>query len=65
MPEQEVMSTLKELMAESKRLRLMGKCPACKKAGPFQFKDGLSAREFQISGLCPPCQDEILREELE
>jgi len=34
-----------------------GKCPFCgKEIG--EFKDALSRREFEISGLCQQCQDE-------
>lgn len=59
--------------AESLRLAIetKKKIPACKKArvcvpapigcgqpvGPF--RDELSAREYQISGLCQKCQDSI------
>lgn len=35
-----------------------GKCPFCKeKVG--QFRDALSKREYEISGLCQKCQDEM------
>ena len=35
-----------------------GLCPFCgKSALPQDFRDPLSFREFQISGLCQACQD--------
>lgn len=34
-----------------------GKCPFCGRI-PGDFKDVLSKREFEISGLCQQCQDE-------
>ena len=33
-------------------------CTMCRKPAT-EFKDELSKREFQISGLCGDCQDEI------
>lgn len=34
------------------------RCTLC--SGPaFEFKDKLSTREYQISGLCQVCQDSI------
>lgn len=44
----------------------MTKCPFCGKGpnddGYFDFKDVLSAREYQISGLCQECQDDTFVE---
>ncbi len=37
--------------------RQEGKCPICGRKGPFQFRDDLSRREYQISGMCQRCQD--------
>ena len=38
------------------------KCPFCKKPIDMKdFKDELSIREFQISGLCQKCQDETFK----
>ena len=41
-----------------------GKCPRCGKvvSKDFQFRDYLSAREFEISGFCQDCQDFIFGE---
>lgn len=63
--EQKPMMTLKDMLAETRRLRLMGMCPACKKEGPFKFDDKLSVTEYGISGLCQSCQNEIFREEID
>ena len=35
-----------------------GVCPICNKP-PTGFRDKLSAREFEISGMCQVCQDRI------
>ncbi len=40
-----------------------GKCPFCKKPVKMsEFRDELSKREFQISGLCQSCQDKTFGE---
>ena len=38
-----------------------GKCPFCGKVinPETEFKDELSKREFEISGMCQACQDDI------
>lgn len=37
-----------------------GNCPTCRKAINMKdFKDELSKKEFQISGMCQECQDEV------
>lgn len=37
-----------------------GECPLCKhKVDETEFKDDVSLREFNISGLCQSCQDDI------
>jgi len=38
-------------------------CPTCKTISPngFIFRDQLSEREFDISGCCQKCQDEIFK----
>jgi len=42
------------------------KCPTC---GKFivltEFKDLLSLREYEISGMCQLCQDEVFTDEYE
>lgn len=36
------------------------KCPFCKQPIRMEdFRDALSKREYQISGLCQKCQDEM------
>lgn len=38
-------------------------CPFCnKQIIPGSFRDSLSEREFQISGLCQMCQDDFFEE---
>ena len=35
-----------------------GKCPCC--GGPCDhFRDALSKKEYQISGMCQECQDKV------
>lgn len=55
---------------EQRKKFLMGKdqssyectvCPYVIRAPQSHFKDELSKREFVISGLCQPCQDEIFK----
>lgn len=37
-----------------------GICPICKqKINPNEFRDELSAKEYNISGLCNKCQSKI------
>lgn len=38
-----------------------GVCPFCGKeiVPENEFKDGLSLREYEISGLCQSCQDDF------
>ncbi len=42
-----------------------GNCPLCDKVINLniEFRDKLSFKEFQISGLCQDCQDDIFKEE--
>ena len=45
-------------MKEFIELRKQNKCPFCKKSmNNPKFKDDLSIKEFNISGLCQDCQD--------
>lgn len=44
------------------------RCPFCHSEGDngeFSFRDRLSAREYQISGLCQNCQDGFFKEDEE
>ena len=37
-----------------------GKCPLCERdIVESDFKDDLSRREYQISGMCQKCQDNV------
>jgi hypothetical protein len=36
-----------------------GLCPDCKNPIDHQFRNEISRREFQISGLCQQCQDKM------
>ena len=37
--------------------RAMGRCAKCGKKHADVFKDVLSTREYQLSGMCQECQD--------
>lgn len=37
----------------------MGVCIDCLKSTANTFRDRLSVREYQISGLCQECQDKV------
>lgn len=45
---------------EAERIKA-GECPFCGKSIDVEkeFRDPLSKREFEISGLCQKCQDEM------
>ncbi len=41
-----------------------GLCPLCsKKVADIKFKDELSIKEYEISGMCQICQDSFFKEE--
>lgn len=43
--------------------KIEGVCPICKKTINFNdFEDELSKKEYQISGMCQKCQNEIFNE---
>ena len=52
-------------MYRMSELRTKGFCPICKCKEPEKkgFVDELSKKEFEISGLCQECQDDIFSEE--
>ena len=53
-----------ELAGFKKEVNLVehGFCPMCKKLISIgDFKDELSRKEFEISGLCQHCQDKIFK----
>lgn len=35
------------------------RCPFCQNVVDMNFRDSLSEREYQISGLCQKCQDKF------
>jgi|TARA_R100000482_G_C5045091_1_gene110111 hypothetical protein len=37
---------------------LNGKCPTCRR-DVGEFRDEISAKEYLISGMCQPCQDDV------
>lgn len=50
-------------MSEEVRRVMLGMCPFCKTPVTTEdFGDDLSLKEFQISGMCPKCQDEIFKD---
>jgi hypothetical protein len=45
-------------------LKAQGRCPFCgKEVNPMEFRDEISWREFEISGLCQRCQDDFFGKE--
>jgi hypothetical protein len=53
---------LQAFLINAIELKKKGICPFCKGA-PGEFRDELSKKEFQISGLCQKCQDDFFEEE--
>lgn len=49
-------------IANKNNFIIKNKCIQCSKAA-FEFKDLISWKEYQISGLCQYCQDAIFTEE--
>ncbi len=49
------------IFPEAKKDRENLICPSCKKqlTEEYEFRDNLSRKEFEISGLCQSCQDEV------
>lgn len=49
---------IKAITKEFMDKRKKGLCPFCNnKVNPNEFRDELSKKEFEISGLCQKCQD--------
>lgn len=41
-----------------------GRCPFChEEIKMSDFRDGISRREYEISGLCQKCQDKVFGED--
>jgi hypothetical protein len=52
------------IFPDKRKLKEEGKCPTCKlPIKDADFVDRLSRREFEISGMCQKCQDEIFNED--
>lgn len=50
--------TVEQIFPGSTKLMSQGKCPTCSK--PIEkFRNQISQREFQISGMCQKCQDSV------
>lgn len=59
----EMAETIGGFMDECDKLVHEGLCPCCKKKIEMtDFKDDLSRKEFQISGMCASCQDSFFDE---
>ncbi len=55
---------LHQMLPEYEYRKANKKCPFCGKdmSNPRgQFRDALSYKEFQISGLCQDCQDKVFK----
>ncbi len=46
------------IFPEAREQREQGKCPTCDK-DVGEFRDPLSRKEFEISGMCQKCQDSV------
>ena len=54
------MEMLKEMFPEEIASVEAGQCPICRQAiDRNSFRDQLSRREFEISGMCQVCQDNL------
>ena len=52
--------SLGDMMQEFSDLKDQGRCPFCSQHVVLDdFRDNISKREFQISGLCQACQDDV------
>ena len=50
-------------MEEEVRRVMLGLCPFCKKPVTIEdFRDDLSRKEFEISGMCQQCQDNFFKD---
>lgn len=54
---------VKKMFPEMVARKEAGQCPTCDKDPQKEgFKDELSKREFELSGMCQTCQDETFGE---
>jgi|TARA_B110000977_G_scaffold199361_1_gene286495 uncharacterized CHY-type Zn-finger protein len=58
---QEILGKLGELKLAIKEVIKKNQCTWCESLN-IKLKDELSKREYQISGLCQTCQDEMFKE---
>lgn len=59
-----MLARISKKLVEMHKLRDDNKCPFCGKdmSNPI-FRDELSRREFEISGICQECQDDYFKGE--
>lgn len=55
---EEMKNTIEKLFPGTKQAILENKCPSCKR-DIGEFKDSISVKEYEISGLCQNCQDKV------
>ena len=54
------MNGVAKLFASQFQLKAAGLCPLCRaQVKAEDLRDELSRKEFKISGLCQPCQDDV------
>lgn len=60
-----IQDLINNIFPEHTRRIKEGKCPFCGKRIDVEneFRDDLSRKEFQISGLCQSCQDDFFNED--
>jgi len=56
----EVLSAIESLFPGTQKAIAEKRCPLCQKE-IGEFRDALSKREYEISGICQDCQDEFFR----
>ena len=52
-------TAVQEMIASINELRAEGKCTYCAEPVVHEFRNELSRREFEISGMCQSCQDQF------
>jgi hypothetical protein len=56
---EEMEAAIKRMFGVDRRASILSKTCASCGGDAINFRDGLSRREFAISGLCQECQDKI------
>lgn len=59
----EILDAIETLFPGTARKIATGKCPSCE-FPVGSFRDEVSLKEYEISGLCQTCQDEIFGEDV-